>query len=296
MKKGIIYGFTAYFCWGLFPIYFKVLEKVPALQVVGHRIAWSFVFLVFLVLVRKDWPKLSQLLRRPGLWLIFLIAALLIAANWLLYVYAVQAGFIVEGSLGYYITPLFNILLGVAIFHERLRNAQWAAIGLAALGVIYLAFDYGRLPWIALAIAFTFGCYGLVKKKSPIGPFYSLTMETAVLFVPTVVYLLAAQHSGTGAFGHTGPLTTTLLVLAGPITIFPLLLFGSAARQIDLSLMGFLQYISPTMQFLIGVLIYREPFTFSSLIGFCIIWTALIALWVEGIIQSRKTRLVAVQV
>jgi chloramphenicol-sensitive protein RarD len=200
----------------------------------------------------------------------------------------VSIGMIVETSLGYFINPLVSVLLGVIFLRERLRPMQWVPVGLATLGVIYLTIDYGRLPWIALLLAASFGLYGLAKKTAPLGSFYSLTMETGVLFIPSLIFLLGAAFAGTGAFGQAGLTTTLLLLFTGPITIAPLLLFGSAARQMDLSMMGLLQYITPTMQFLIGVLVYREPFTTSSLIGFAIIWTALILFWVEGFYQRQS--------
>jgi len=295
MNKGIFYAITSYFLYGLYPIYFKMIENVPALQVVGHRLVWSFVFLVAVVLIRKEWPEFSQALRKPGLWLFFFIAALLITTNWLIYVYSVQAGYIVEASMGYYINPLVTILLGLIVFRERLRNYQWLAVGLATIGVVYMGINAGHLPWIALGLAFSFGLYGLAKKKSPINAFYGLTMETIILLLPSLVYLLAMQQNGAGAFWNDGLSTTFLLILAGPITILPLLLFGASARLIDLSMLGFIQYITPTIQLLIGVIIYREPFTHESLLGFSLIWIALIILSVEGFLQNRKTRTAALQ-
>jgi chloramphenicol-sensitive protein RarD len=288
MKKGVVYAIIAYLIWGLFPIYFTYLHAVPSLQVVAHRLLWSFLLLAILVIVRGEWPRLRPAVRNPKWLLMFLVAALLLSVNWLTYVYGVSIGMIVETSLGYFINPLVSVLLGVIFLRERLRPMQWVPVGLATLGVIYLTIDYGRLPWIALLLAASFGLYGLAKKTAPLGSFYSLTMETGVLFIPSLIFLLGAAFAGTGAFGQAGLTTTLLLLFTGPITIAPLLLFGSAARQMDLSMMGLLQYITPTMQFLIGVLVYREPFTTSSLIGFAIIWTALILFWVEGFYQRQS--------
>ncbi len=288
MKKGVIYACVAYFIWGLFPIYFTYLDQVPALQTVMHRILWSFLLLAVLVVARKEWAPLRATVKNPKLVLLFLVSSLLITINWLTYVYGVSIGMIVETSLGYFINPLVSVMLGVVVLRERLRPLQWLPVGLAALGVIYLTIEYGRLPWIALVLAFSFGLYGLVKKTAPLGSFHSLTMETGIMFLPSLLYLLSAEFSGAGAFGHAGLLTTILLALTGPVTVVPLLLFGSAARQIDLSMMGLLQYITPTLQFLIGVLIYKEPFTTSSLIGFAIIWAALIILWAEGTLQRQR--------
>jgi chloramphenicol-sensitive protein RarD len=288
MNKGILYGIAAYAMWGFFPIYFKLIHEVPALQIVGNRIFWSFLFMVILMTTRKQWRVLWSSIEGPRFLLVFLISSILLAANWLTYVWGVNAGYIVETSLGYYINPLVSVLLGVVFLKERLRPMQWVPIGLAALGVAYLTFSYGKLPWISLVLAVTFGLYGLAKKTAPLGSFYGLTVETGLLFIPSFIFLAALQATGQGAFGQVSPMTTLLLVLTGPLTAIPLLLFGSAAKQIDLSMLGLLQYIAPTLQFLIGVLIYKEPFTVNTMIGFLIIWTALVILWMEGYIEKRR--------
>jgi chloramphenicol-sensitive protein RarD len=207
----------------------------------------------------------------------------------------VQSGYIIETSLGYFINPLVSVLLGVVLLRERLRPLQWAAVSLAALGVLYLTFNYGYIPWIALILAFSFGLYGLAKKTSPLGSFYGLSLETGLMFIPCIGYLLFIESQGTGVFGHSSTLTNMLLVLTGPVTAVPLLMFGAAARRINLSMLGLLQYIAPTLQFLIGVWVYHEPFTAANLVGFCIIWMALILLWVEGYSQYRRIRVVEVQ-
>ncbi len=282
MRKGSLFALAAYVIWGFFPIYFKLLHQAPPLQVVSHRIVWSFILLAVLLSLRKEWKTLRQAIRGPKMLLIFMISSVLLGGNWLMYVYGVQAGYIVETSLGYFISPLVSVLFGVVILRERLRPAQWVAVVLAALGVIYLTINYGYIPWIALVLAVTFGLYGLVKKTSPLGSFYGLSLETGVLFIPCLAYLVFVGSQGTGVFGHSDGLTTILLVLTGPVTAVPLLLFGAAARKINLTTLGLLQYIAPTMQFLTGVWIYHEPFTLSNLVGFCAIWCALAILWVEG--------------
>jgi chloramphenicol-sensitive protein RarD len=208
--------------------------------------------------------------------------------NWLTYVWAVNAGYIVETSLGYYINPLLSVLLGVIFLRERLRPLQWLPVGLAALGVAYLTLVYGRPPWIALALAFTFGLYGLVKKIAPLGSLHGLTLETGILFIPALLFLTYLGITGKGAFLGGSPKTDILLVGAGIVTAVPLLFFASAARRIPLVMIGLMQFIAPTIQFMIGVFIYDEPFSQDQLIGFSIVWLALIVFWVEGFMANRK--------
>ena len=287
MNKGIWYGIGAYVTWGLFPIYWKWLHNVPALQLIGHRILWSFLLLFIVILVSRQWSVFRVAALKPHVLRIYFVAAVLIGINWLVYVWAVNAGFIVEVSLGYYINPLLNVLMGVLFLRERLRPLQWIPLGLAAAGVLYLTWAYGSLPWISLTLAFSFGIYGLVKKTAPLGSLYGLTLETGLLFLPALLYLLCADAIGQGAFLHTGAISDVLMMGAGLMTTIPLLMFASAARRIPLSLVGILQYIAPTLQFLLGVLVYGEPFTHAQLIGFGIVWVALILFAVEGYLASR---------
>jgi chloramphenicol-sensitive protein RarD len=287
MNKGIWYGIGAYVTWGLFPIYWKWLHNVPALQLIGHRILWSFLLLFIVILVSRQWSVFRAAALKPHVLRVYFVAAVLIGINWLVYVWAVNAGFIVEVSLGYYINPLLNVLVGVLFLRERLRPLQWIPLGLAAAGVLYLTWAYGSLPWISLTLAFSFGIYGLVKKTAPLGSLYGLTLETGLLFLPALLYLLCADAIGQGAFLHTGAISDVLMMGAGLMTTIPLLMFASAARRIPLSLVGILQYIAPTLQFLLGVLVYGEPFTHTQLIGFGIVWVALILFAVEGYLASR---------
>jgi chloramphenicol-sensitive protein RarD len=289
MNKGIWYALGAYLCWGLFPIYWKWLHHVPALQLIGHRIGWSFIMLAAVILATKQWTAFRAAVKVPKVLRIYFFAAILIGINWLTYVWAVNAGFIVETSLGYFINPLLSVLMGVIFLRERLRPFQWLPLGLAAAGVIYLAFAYGSLPWIALTLAFSFATYGLVKKTAPLGSLYGLSLETGILFIPAVAYIIFVDVSGTGAFLRTNPVTDLLLVGAGLATTIPLLMFSAAARSIPLSMVGIMQYIAPTMQFLLGVLVYKEPFSAAQLIGFCIVWLALIIYGVEGFLAHRAT-------
>jgi len=291
MNKGILYGLGAYIMWGLFPIYWKWLQDIPALQVIGHRIIWSFIMLTIVMLVSRQWTKFRSALTRRVL-VIYFLAGLLLSANWLIYVWGVNAGHIVETSLGYFINPLLSVLLGMIFLGERLRPAQWFPLGLATSGVIYLTLTYGSLPWIALSLAFTFGFYGLVKKTAPLGSLYGLTLETGLVFLPALGYLLFVENTGQGAFGHSNLVSVLLMVGAGAVTTIPLLMFASAARRIPLTMIGILQYIAPTLQFLLGVLIYKEAFTTAKLVGFSLVWIALISLWAEGILAHRAQKTV----
>lgn len=290
MNKGIWYGIGAYITWGLFPIYWKWLHNVPALQLISHRVLWSFLLLFVVILVSRQWSVFRAAALRPRVVRIYLVAAVLIGINWLVYIWAVNAGFIVEVSLGYYINPLLNVCMGVLFLRERLRTLQWVPLGLATVGVLYLTFAYGSLPWIALTLAFSFGLYGLVKKTAPLGSLYGLTLETGLLFLPALLFLLYSEMTRQGAFLHSGAVSDVLMMGAGLMTTVPLLMFASAARRIPLSLVGILQYIAPTLQFLLGVLVYGEPFTHTQFIGFGIVWAALILFGVEGYLASRAQR------
>lgn len=288
MNRGVLYGVSAYLMWGFFPIYFKALQVVPSLEIMLHRVVWSFIFVASLIILRREWPKLRESLRNPRLLLVYILSALLLATNWLVYIYGINSGQIVETSLGYFINPLVSVALGVIILRERLRPLQWAAIGIAALAVIYLTVQVGSPPWIALALAFSFGLYGLIKKIAPLGALQGLSLETGLLFIPAALYLLFLDFQGAGAFGQVSLSVTILLAFAGIITATPLLLFARAARAISLTLLGILQYIAPTVQFLLGVFLYNEPFTLTRLVGFSIIWIALLIFTFEGLNERRK--------
>jgi chloramphenicol-sensitive protein RarD len=295
MNKGIWYGIGAYITWGLFPIYWKWLHNVPALQLISHRVLWSFLLLLAVILISRQWNAFRAAALKPRVLRIYLVAAVLIGINWLVYIWAVNAGFIVEVSLGYYVNPLLNVFMGMLFLRERLRALQWVPLGLATVGVLYLAFAYGSLPWIALTLAFSFGLYGLVKKTAPLGSLYGLTLETGLLFLPALLYLLYSDMTRQGAFLHSGVISDVLMMGAGLVTTVPLLMFASAARRIPLSLVGILQYIAPTLQFLLGVLVYGEPFTHTQFIGFGIVWAALILFGVEGYFATRSQRAQRVQ-
>ena len=289
MNKGVWYALGAYVLWGLFPIYWKWLHDIPAIQLIGHRIGWSFSLLMIVILATKQWTRLRSALTWRVLG-IYLVAGVLLSLNWLVYVWGVNTEHVVETSLGYFINPLFSVLLGMIFLKERLRPLQWLPVGLAAMGVIYLTWTYGSLPWIALTLTFTFGFYGLVKKLSPLGSLYGLTLETGIVFLPALGYLIFAELTGQGAFGHSGLVSDVLMVGTGIVTAVPLLMFASAARRIPLTMVGIMQYVAPTLQFLLGVLLYKEPFTTTNLIGFSLVWMALIIFWVEGFLAHRAQR------
>jgi chloramphenicol-sensitive protein RarD len=288
MRKGALAGMGAYVLWGLFPIYWRLLERVPALEILAHRMIWSLVFVAVILTVQRDWRWLELVLRNRRTVVTYTVAAVLLSVNWGTYIWAVNAGYVVEASLGYFINPLVNVLLGVAFLGEKLRTWQVVAVVLAGLGVVYLTVSYGSLPWISLVLAFTFGLYGLIKKTAALESMHGFSLETLVLFLPALVYLLYREAAGVGAFVHLGLVPTLLLILAGPVTSVPLLLFGYAARRVPLSMLGFLQYIAPTLQFILGVFVYIEPFPPARLVGFCIIWVALLVYSLEGVLFSRR--------
>jgi chloramphenicol-sensitive protein RarD len=290
MNKGILAGIGAYIFWGLFPIYWKLLEDVPAIEILANRMVWSFVFVAIILTVQKDWQWFREASRSRKTLLTYTLAAILLSINWFTYIWAVNAGFVVEASLGYFINPLVNILLGVIFLGEKLRRGQVAAVILAGLGVVYLTVSYGSLPWISLVLAFTFGMYGLIKKTARLESMHGFSLETTVLFLPAMVYLLYREANGVGALVHQGSAVTLLLILAGPVTSVPLLLFGYSARRIPLSMLGFIQYIAPTLQFLLGVFVYAEPFPPTRLVGFSIIWLALLVYTLESVFFNRRAK------
>jgi chloramphenicol-sensitive protein RarD len=289
MNKGILMAIGAYVSWGLLPIYWKLLGHVPTPQLLSHRIAWSFATLIlFLGLTRRMGSFRRSL--GPSVWSSYVMASVLIGVNWFIYVWSVNAGYMVEASLGYFINPLLSVLLGVFFMRERLRPLQWVPLGLAAAGVIYLTFDYGRLPWIALTLAVTFSLYGLVKKKAPLGAFEGLTLETGLLLAPALFWLGWSEHTGAGAFLHAKTGSDLLLVGAGVVTTAPLVMFAAAAHRIPLSMIGILQYIAPTIQFLLGVFMYHEPFSRTQFTGFGMVWLAVLLFWLERCWIGRACR------
>lgn len=286
MNIGHASAVAAFLMWGLLPLYWKQLQAVPSLQLVAHRVIWSTLTLVPLLWWRGGAERIGPVLGSPRLLARQALAAVLVAANWLGFVWAVTHGRMIESSLGYFLTPLVSVLLGVAILGERLRPLQWVAVSIAVLGVARIASGYHHVPWIALFLAGTFSAYALVKKTGDLPALPSMTLETAILFLPALAYL-AVEHAGRrGSFGTISPGTDLLIAAAGPATAAPLLCFTVAAKRIPLSTLGLLQYIGPTLQFALGWGIYREPFDPRRFSGFLIVWTALLVFVVDGLMRE----------
>jgi chloramphenicol-sensitive protein RarD len=282
MHLGILFASTAYAIWGLFPLYFKAVQEIQSIEILLHRIVWSLAFLVIVLAYRKQWAWMAALLRQPKVLAGFTASALLLSANWFVYIWAVNNGRVIDASLGYFINPLVSVLLGSLLLQERLRAGQWAAVALAAVGVAWLTWNGGHLPWIGLTLALTFGTYGLLRKTAALGALEGLSLETLILFPLAIGFLLMLSLEDRNAFATASTSSKWLLAAAGPITAIPLLLFGAAARRIPLSLLGMLQYIGPTLQLLLGVWLYREPFGGARLAGFALIWAALALYSAEG--------------
>jgi chloramphenicol-sensitive protein RarD len=280
--SGLLYGLAAYGLWGLMPLYFRLVGQVSPVEVLAHRIVWSVVLLVVILTVWRRWPDLVSILRSGQTVRLLLVSALLVAVNWLVYIYGVWAERVLETSLGYFINPLFSVVLGMVFFRERLRPWQWVALALACLGLGYLMFAVGKLPWIALVLALSFGLYGLVRKLAPVDGLIGLMVETMLLAPAALAGLAIGVTQGTATFGRNEALTDGLLLLSGVVTTIPLLCFGQAARRLRLSTLGFLQFLGPTMQFLIAVLIFHEPFLPALRVSFAFIWAALIVFTVDA--------------
>jgi chloramphenicol-sensitive protein RarD len=289
---GLIAGSLCFVIWGLLPIYWKWLQAVPAYEIICHRMVWSLVLTLGLVFALHRRKIFWQGICNRNNLLIYTMSAVLLAMNWLLYIWGVNAGYIVETSLGYFINPLINVLFGMLFFKESMRPVQWLALFLAVLGVLYLTFFYGRFPWIALTLAVCFGTYGLLHKKHPLGALDGLCLETIILFFPALIFLFGIELIHGGAFGHMGMKGSLLLAGTGVVTTVPLLLFAYATKKINLSTVGFLQYLGPTINLVIGVYLYKEPFPIKRMVGFVLIWGALLLflgenLWMRFRQQAR---------
>jgi len=288
MQAGFVAALSAFLAWGLFPIYWKALAAVPAQQIMAHRIVWCFVLVFGYLALRRGFGWWRPLVVQPRLMRMLIASAFLIAANWWLYIWAVNSAYIVETSLGYFINPLVNVLLGVAVLKERLNRWQWLAVAVAATGVLYLTLQVGRPPWIALALALSFGTYGLIRKMAVVESVPGLGIESSILFVPALAYVIWAEFAGLGGLGHHGASVDVLLVGSGLVTALPLILFAYGAQRIPYSMVGVLQYIAPTLQLMCGVLLYGEPFTRAQAVGFGCIWLALLIYATDGIIRLRR--------
>jgi chloramphenicol-sensitive protein RarD len=287
--QGVALATSAFLIWGLSPIYWKALAGVPAFEILMHRMIWSFVFLAPLVLLQGHLKDLIGALTSGRTLLILFLTTLIVGGNWFLYIWAINSDHILQTSLGYYITPLVNVLLGVVFLKERLRRLQLVAVGLAAVGVTYLTLSYGQFPWVALALAFSFGFYGLIRKVASVGPLVGLTVETLLLSIPASAYLLYLDHAGRGAFLHEGTTISLMLMGAALVTGLPLLLFTMGTKLLRLATVGFLQYIAPSCTFLLAVFIYHEPLVPSQLFTFGMIWTALAIYSYDSVQQYRRS-------
>ena len=285
-RKGILSAFASYVAWGVMPLYWKALAGVPAAEILSHRVIWALAFNVILLSVLRRWSWVRSVIKDGKLLLLLAASSALLSINWLVYIWAVNSGHVVETSLGYFINPLVNVALGVIFFKERLRTGQWLAIASAAAGVIFLTVQNGSLPWIALTLAASFGAYGALRKVARLDSLEGLTMETALIAPFAAAFLLFTGVSGTS----TSVTQSALLLGAGAVTAIPLLLFSVGVRSIPMTTLGLLQYIAPTLQFIIGALIYHEPFDATRAIGFGAVWLALAVYTIEGLAMRRKSR------
>lgn len=286
-KSGFIATLSAYIIWGLLPIYWKLLATVSSEEILAHRIVWSFIFLLLLLSLQKALPKFTEALKNPFTRRLFFLNGLIISMNWFIYIWAVNHNFIVEASLGYYINPIVSIVFGVFFFREKLSRIEWLAILLATIGVLILTIGYGKFPWISLALAFSFGFYGVVKKQRPLESTVSLTIETLAPLPIAILFLGYMGISGQETF-TSSPFVMIGLFLTGIITAVPLLLFGFGAQRIPFTVVGFLQFVAPTLSLAIGVLLYDEPFTRTHLIAFTFIWSAALVFTLNGLLIRKK--------
>ena len=289
MNSGALYALLAFGIWGLYPLYLRELATVSSLEIVLHRSAWSLVFLLGVLAVLRRWAWVAALLKSPRQMLMPLASGLLLALNWLLYVYAVQSAQVVEASLGYFINPLISVCLGVLVLRERLKRVQWVAVAFAAAGVLWLTWHTGRLPWLGLALAVTFAVYGLLRKTSALGPLEGLTLETLLIAPLVLPWLGLVTWSGQGALATGSATLVFWLVMAGPLTAVPLMLFAAAARRLKLATVGLFQYLSPSLQLAIGVAVFGEPFDAQRLVGFILIWAGLAVYTAHAWAVGRKT-------
>lgn len=286
----MLYAAAAYALWGIFPIYFKALSDIPADHILAYRIVWSLGFLIAVLAWRRQWAWIGDVARRPKVLAGFAGSALLLSGNWFTYIWAVNHGHVLDASLGYFINPLFNVALGFLLLKERMRTGQWLAVALAACGVLWLTWQGGHPPWIALILAATWAFYALMRKTAALGALEGLALETLLLFPLALAYLVMLSLDSHNSFATASTSSKWLLAASGPITAVPLLLFASGARHLPLSLLGLMQYISPTLQLLLGVWLYHEPFDNMRAVGFALIWSALAVYSLEGLWKSWTSR------
>ncbi|MFF4572148.1 EamA family transporter RarD [Streptomyces sp. NPDC001410] len=293
-RTGLLNGFAAYGMWGLVPLFWPLMKPAGALEILAHRMVWSLVIVAVALLVIRRWAWAGELLRQPRRLGLIALAAAVITVNWGVYIWAVNAGHVVETSLGYFINPLVTIAMGVLILKERLRPVQWAAVGVGVAAVVVLTVGYGRPPWISLCLAFSFATYGLVKKKVALGGIESLAAETAIQFLPALAFLLWLTAHGRSTFASEGAGHTALLASTGIVTALPLVCFGAAAIRVPLSTLGLLQYLAPVFQFLLGVLYFHEEMPAARWAGFALVWLALVLLTTDALRAARRPRAMVV--
>jgi chloramphenicol-sensitive protein RarD len=285
---GVIYAGAAFMIWGLAAVYWKELKSVPSLEIIAHRVAWSFFFLIPLIVLQRQWAEFVAILKNLRMILILLTSALLVAANWLIYVWAVNNDHLLQASLGYYINPLVNVVLGMVFLRERLRPPQILAVILATIGVGYLTIQYGQFPWIAISLAMSFGLYGLIRKAAPVSSLVGLTVETLLICLPAIGYLFYIDSLGTGSVFRVNLNLDLLLIGCAPLTAVPLLFFTAGAKRLYLSTVGLMQYIGPSGMFLLAVFYYHEPFSTTQVWTFVMIWSALAIYSTDSVLYFRR--------
>lgn len=289
-KAGLIYGIAAYLCWGFFPLYWPLLEPASPWEVLAHRIVWTLVFCIGLLTIGRKWGAYRAILAQRRLMIPLALASVVITVNWGGFIWAVTNGHVIETSLGYFINPLVTVLVGVFVLGENLRRMQWIAVGLGIMAVVVLTVDYGRPPWVALILAFSFATYGFLKKRANLGTIEALSVETTILFPFALAYLVLLGAQGTLAFGHEGAWNTFLLMGTGVVTGIPLLMFGAAATRLSLTTIGILQYLGPILQFVFGLTVFGEQMSPARWIGFVMVWTALVIFTLDAVAARRRSR------
>lgn len=289
-NRGVVAATSAFVMWGLLPIYWKQLDEVPAYEILCHRMVWSLVITLGLLALMGNLGRLTTLLRQKKQCLYFLLTASILALNWFVYIWAVNADYILDASLGYFINPLVSVCFGVVFLKEKIRRVQWVSVFLAFTGVCYLTWLYGEFPWVAIALASTFACYGLMRKITTVPALEGLCLETSLLFLPALGFLIFLEMQGRGAFPHGQPVESAFLIGTGIATTAPLLCFCYAAQKIPLYVVGLLQYLAPTISLFVGIFLYQESFPPERMIGFAIIWLALLVFMLEGLSRQLRSR------
>ncbi|MEX1018769.1 MAG: EamA family transporter RarD [Litorilinea sp.] len=290
MNRGVVLALGAYILWGFSPLFWKLLTHIPAIQTTAHRVVWAFVLAAVVISFQGGWQRIRHALRHPVTVLTFIATGVLLIINWVVYVYAVNSQQVLATSLGYFIYPLFNVMLGVVVLHERLRPGQWLSVGIAAIGVAYITLSYGGVPWIALALPLSFGFYGLLRKVARLDSIQGLTVEMAFMTPIVLIFLLVTARNPALA-QPVGIWEIGLFILGGAVTAVPLLLFSAGARMVPLTAVGLFQYLAPTIQFVMSIYLFNEPFDITQFVGFCIVWFALAIFIGEGIVTKRRIAL-----